>query len=150
MGRGSDAKNPAWSARWAYHALMRVRQLVATAILGVAAPCLLAQTTLPAKFDVVSIKRITGRPGPNIPSSPDTFRRAVTVRSLVSAAYSVPDFKLFGGPNWTREVWFDVHARAEGPAWRLAMLQQLLEDRFKLVVRREQREMRHFALVVAR
>jgi uncharacterized protein (TIGR03435 family) len=67
--------------------------------------------------------------------------------------YNVGDFQLIGGPDWIRKDLFEIDARAGSDAsteqMRL-MVQSLLEDRFMLVVRREQRVMQGSAMVVAR
>jgi uncharacterized protein (TIGR03435 family) len=80
------------------------------------------------------------------------YRSGDTVAGLITFAYDVMPFQVIG-PRWIREDPFEVDARAAGEASgqqiRL-MLQSLLEERFGLVVRREQRAMEHSILVVAR
>lgn len=58
-----------------------------------------------------------------------------------------------GGPAWIRSELFEISARAEGsPAPEMMegpMMQALLEDRFKLKIRRETRDVPVYALTVA-
>jgi uncharacterized protein (TIGR03435 family) len=118
-----------------------------------------AQTSKPT-FAVASVKKQPAQIPPSRPPSGTTqsttaaFRRLnATVVSLVRFAYGIMDFQVIGGPEWAREDLFEINARAGGPATSeqmQPMVQSLLEDRFKLVVRREQREMRTSALVLAR
>jgi uncharacterized protein (TIGR03435 family) len=79
--------------------------------------------------------------------------RQETVHSLIINAYGVLPYQIVGGPDWVKSDRFDIDAKAgtNVPAAQIeVMTQSLLEDRFKLVVHREQREMRHQALVLAR
>ena len=82
----------------------------------------------------------------------------ITLEMLISTAYKVYDFQVAGGPGWVNTDRYDIEAKPPddspgnenqdillGP-----MLQRLLEERFKLTVRRETREMPVFALTVAK
>ena len=75
------------------------------------------------------------------------------VRTLIRSAYSVQNYQILGGPEWMNSDRYDVMARATGNAsegqLRL-MLQRLLGERFKLVGRREIREIPIYALVTAK
>ena len=76
-----------------------------------------------------------------------------TVRDLISRAYEVPFERVEGGPDWLTRDRFDFTARAaaETPAAvRTLMLRAFLQERLKLVVRQESRDMPAFALVMAR
>jgi uncharacterized protein (TIGR03435 family) len=116
-----------------------------------------AQAPRPS-FEVASIKKQDERiipPGPQTGrSSLVTFYRMnATVASLVQFAYDIRAFQVIGGPDWARKDYFEINARPANeaaPERMRLMVQSLLEDRFKLVVRREQREMRTSALVLAR
>jgi uncharacterized protein (TIGR03435 family) len=63
------------------------------------------------------------------------------------------NLRLEGGPAWTGSERYQIDAKADGPVGRDMMegpmLQALLEDRFKLKVRRETRESPLYALTVA-
>lgn len=80
-----------------------------------------------------------------------------TVQELIRAAYDIQfPGQLEGGPDWVRSERFDVLAKApEGTAVTnrqniAPLLRSLLTDRFKLAVRRENREMDTYDLVLAR
>ena len=116
-----------------------------------------AQTPRPT-FEVASIKKIDkpvtfrGFPTGPIRGGTVTLMNS-TVASLIQFAYGLRDFQVVDGPDWVRKDLFEVQARAAGEPSRadvLLMLQALLEDRFGLRLRKEQREMRFLAMVPAR
>src|SRR5262249_46279049 len=62
------------------------------------------------------------------------------LRRLVAIAYGINEDQVSGGPKWVDSDRFDIEARAAGPARDpelLAMLQQLLAERFQVAVHRE-------------
>jgi len=73
---------------------------------------------------------------------------------LVATAYSITDRDLItGGPAWLERQRFDIAAKAPqgtSPATVKLMLQDLLADRFKLVIRRETRPTSGFVLSVGK
>lgn len=76
----------------------------------------------------------------------------VMLKSLIERAYRVKPFQVTG-PSWMEDVRFDIVAKyPEGSAndQHAPMLRTLLEDRFKLAVHRETKEMPGYALVVAK
>jgi uncharacterized protein (TIGR03435 family) len=80
--------------------------------------------------------------------------RNATMLDLIATAYSVGDTDLItGGPPWLERHRFDIAAKApEGtsPATVKLMLQDLLADRFKLVIGRETRPTSGFVLQVGK
>jgi uncharacterized protein (TIGR03435 family) len=83
------------------------------------------------------------------------------VFSLIALSYAqgpLPFFpsQIFGAPDWTRTEHFDITAKVSDElattdpvslqAKLPALVQRLLEDRFKLTVRREQRELSIYVL----
>ena len=139
-------------------------------VIALALPSLTrSQTPIPAtpKFDVASIKPCGGS-GPGFPGV--TARRGrllVTcepVRTLIRDAYllmadlnSRPVFgfdPIAGGPDWTKSERYMIEAKTEGnPTIQMMegpMLQALLEDRFKLKVHRETKEIPVYELMVAK
>jgi uncharacterized protein (TIGR03435 family) len=73
--------------------------------------------------------------------------------SLVSIGYQVPLYQIEGLPNWVTTTRFDINAKADRePALdeRPALLRALLEDRFQVVRRTENRDMPIYAMVLAR
>ena len=140
--------------------------LIALGVLATGAG--LAQVRQPegegAKFEVASVR-------PN--SSPDDRKTMigaqpggrfnavnVPVSLLIRSAYRLQEFQLVGGPDWITTERFDIIAKADRefpvptpdgpPSPAQYMLRSLLQERFKLVVRREMREMAIYALVRAR
>jgi uncharacterized protein (TIGR03435 family) len=79
--------------------------------------------------------------------------RRATMLDLIKTAYSVEADKVYGGPSWLDYDRFDVTAKAP-PATRpedlRRMLQALLADRFKLVVKMEARPMPAYVLSVGK
>jgi uncharacterized protein (TIGR03435 family) len=74
--------------------------------------------------------------------------RSVTLWSCIRWAYRVQDFQM-SGPGWLNEVWFDINAKTAGPAKEAEirkMLQDLLAERFKLTIHRENKEMETLVL----
>ena len=136
------------------------RALVIGALLLAASQLTAAQSVTP-RFDVASVKlwRPPTTPGPSAggvafpPSGSDRFNRRSTVAALIEYAYDVYSHQLSGGPDWMRTERYEVAARAGrdvSQAELRAMVKALLEDRFKLRVRTETREMPVFELRRAR
>jgi uncharacterized protein (TIGR03435 family) len=108
----------------------------------------------PLVFEAASIKRNRSgddvaeggfQPGGRINA------RNVSLFNLMTAAYAT--FKIDGGPAWTRSDRFDVVAvgdRNASVADTRQMLQALLAERFKLVIRTESRDEPIFNLALVR
>ena len=117
-----------------------------------------AQTPRPT-FEVASIKKIdkppTLRGFPGVPPirGGTVNLPATTLAYLIQMAHGLRDYQVADGPEWISKDLFEVQARAAGEPSRedvLLMLQALLEDRFGLRLRKEQRDIRFLALVMAR
>jgi len=116
------------------------------------------------KFEVASVRQNTADDGKiMIGVQPGGRFNAVNVPlwDLIRQAYAVQRTQIVGAPDWTETARYDIVAKAEGgeigptipgmPAGPLNfMLQDLLEDRFKLRTHRETREMPVYALMLAR
>jgi len=128
---------------------------VASVVLG---PChAFCQPTPPRpEFEVASIKlnksadmRMMVRPAPG-------GRFTVTnvpLQYVVTMAYRIKDFQLSGAPPWFLAERYDIEAKADGdPSFdaMLPMVRTLLEDRLRLQVHRDSKEMQVYALVVAK
>ena len=102
-------------------------------------------------FDVASIK-----PSDRIHTvpyrlGPDVLSTEGTLMHLIMMAYNVESAQLEGGPPWAQSQFYNVQAKAAGPATAAQlrlMLQVLLADRFHLVLRRDTRTMSGYALIV--
>ena len=122
--------------------------------LAVAALPLAAQSDAP-RFDVASVKPNLGSSGTSTWWLQPSGRLVATnssLRQLIVNAYDVTHDRLLGGPDWIGSDRFDVLASAPADTSESTMqtlLQTLLADRFKLVLRREAREMAVYSLVIA-
>jgi uncharacterized protein (TIGR03435 family) len=107
---------------------------------------LAAQTSTPS-FEVASIKR-SARPlgGGSIGVQPGGRFSAVNMplSTMIEWAYGVRQPQLIDAPDWVKNETFDVNAKPAGEVPRaetLLMLRSLLAERFKLVLKTEQREL---------
>ena len=136
--------------------MVRMPASVATAAFFMGS-VLVAQTPRPT-FEVASIRQWI--PGPDIQGGANSLqvngqfdRSRTTVQSLIQFAFDLQPYQVVGGPEWIRRTNFAVHARGDRSAslpQLRAMVQALLEDRFKLTARSERREMRTYVLTLAR
>jgi len=140
---------------------------VLIAILGAAA--IQAQTPAPRpEFEVASIKPSN----PNAQGSSMGMRTPgtlsgenVTLKLLIQQAYGVRPFQVIGAPGWADSNGYDFTAkpRVEAASMQVTresldksiaemyvMLQALLDDRFKLKLHRETRELPVFELTLAK
>ena len=121
-----------------------------------AAPAAFAQTTLPS-FEVASVKpappptdgrmmvRMGGDPG-------RVDYTNVSLKDLLSRAYEVKRYQV-SGPSWMETERFDVTAKVPDgtPKEQVPlMLQQLLNERFRMAVHKEKKELPVYALVVVK
>ncbi len=125
-------------------------------ILMICGQSAVAQNNAPssrAQLDVAAIRRnVDASPMQNIGVAPGgrLMVKNLPVRFMIRFAYSVQDFQISGGPSWMNTDAYDINARASedvGFEQARPLLQKLLEDRFKLVVRHETREMVEYQMV---
>jgi|SRR5579862_2200033 uncharacterized protein (TIGR03435 family) len=138
------------------------------------APYMRAQSAPAPKFDVTSIRpcestlTAAGVRGGGIGVSPGRLRvNCVSVRFMIQLAYGISaDSKLVfpfdpsglapveGGPAWMKSDQYDIEAKAEGDPGRQAMegpmFRALLEDRFKLKLSIETRQIPMYELIMAK
>src|SRR2546423_9204526 len=124
---------------------------------AIAVLLLIGQTASKPAFEAASVKRNSSiEPAFSIGFQPGGRFRVVgmDVRTLMTIAYRAGarlyPSQIVGGPAWMASDAYDITAKTSddvvsGPvadvtAQREAMLQSLLEDRFKLKVHREMRE----------
>ena len=100
------------------------------------------------------------RNGSSIHNEPGRFETVnTTLAQLIQYALPAQDFQVVGGPSWIRVARFDITAstgqsdsdvknQAERIARIRARLRHLLDERFQLQLREEQREMPVYALEV--
>jgi uncharacterized protein (TIGR03435 family) len=128
--------------------------LVSAILVLATAYCVFAQSAVAPRFDVASIK----------PAAPASLRHVVrplpaglhvenaSILLLMQNAYGLQPFQI-AGPDWIESANYDIEAKAEGSANQrqvFLMLQSLLEDRFKLKVHRETKELPAYALTAAK
>ena len=139
-----------------------MKGLIIVALFAVCATHLVAQSApqAPLTFEVASVKPVTDPNARNTGGFPPgrVFMSKVTLQTLILMAYEVPDYRVVNaGPAWIGSDYFSIEAKAPefvgGPATTpqmMPMIRALLADRFKLVIRRESRELPIFTLVFAR
>lgn len=108
-------------------------------------------------FEAASIKvNNRGEDGADFAAQPGgrLHIRNNPMQNVIRNAYGVgPRFLLVGGPDWIDSDRYDMEARAEGNPGRdqmMSMLQALLEDRLKLQVHGETRDIPIYVLTVAK
>lgn len=107
------------------------------------------------RFEVASVKPTLGSSGAYtwwLQPSGRVVATNSSLRQLIVNAYDVTHDRLLGGPDWIGSDRFDVLASAPAgtsESTMLTMLQTLLADRFKLVLRKEARERAVYSLVIA-
>jgi len=153
---------PSLKAGNTYRSLRRFKVVFCLALAVAVAP---AQTK--PRFEVASIKPAapldrakllaeiqngaTPRLGPRVDGARAEYIY-MTVADLIVLAYNVKSDQITG-PGWITTQPFDIIAKLPEGASKNdvpKMLQSLLEDRFKLVVRKENRPMTAYALVAGK
>jgi uncharacterized protein (TIGR03435 family) len=128
--------------------MILVRSIFVIAVVGI-----VAHAQRPA-FEAVSIKvnRTTSRSGGVGPRPGGMAATNSTLQGLIQWAWELNSLELVGGPDWIDDVRFDILATAVGtPNWAetRAMARTMLEDRFRLVLRKEMRSLPIYALRLA-
>lgn len=114
--------------------------------------------TQQAKFEMADVHKSATAPG-FVQSFGAVIRagryvnREATMLNLIGTAYSVSEDNIAGGPGWMNSDLFDIIAKVPdgtNAATAKLMLQALLADRFKLVVRHDTRPVPRFVLTVGK
>lgn len=109
----------------------------------------------PTAFEVASIKvNSSGSRGSSSHSRPGgvILMENISLKQLIERAYDVRDFSLTG-PDWLDTARFDISAKppeAVSNEEMRVLMQNLLIERFKLAVHREEKTMGAFALLPAK
>jgi uncharacterized protein (TIGR03435 family) len=123
------------------------------------APAIFCQAAAPApQFEVASVK-------PAEPAGPGTLSVGVhidgamvrctslSLLNYLNMAYDVKDYQIIG-PDWLASERYDIVAKrpdgVEGEKALRGMMASLLQDRFKLTMHRETRDLPAYALVVGK
>ena len=114
------------------------------------------------EFEVASIKPDKSSTGMvRIMFTPDGFSATnIPLKILISEAYQIRPDLISGAPSWLDSARYDIEAKVAAPDvaglrnlsfdQRRSMLQPLLEDRFKLKVRKESKELPIYELIIAK
>ncbi len=145
--------------------LVAKRRLLTILLCLLVAPLALSQegSKTRREFEVASIRpNNTGRPRIYVnpftysPGGRFTATNVTLVDVIVSGVYQTRRIQMRGGPDWIDSERFDIAAKADTTngavkpeEWNL-MIQALLEDRFKLVLHRETKEMPVYALIAGK
>ena len=123
------------------------------AVVSLAAFAVLAQQPdAPPQFDVASVR--PSQPGKEgIDALPGSLTmRNIRMRPCLAWAYDLEE-DLIQGPDWINDAWFDIVAKASGPAAQpelRRMLQSLLAARFNLACHRETKEIPVLILTIGK
>ena len=113
-------------------------------------------------FEVASVKasapptdgrlRVMMRGGPGSPDPGQIAYTNVSLKNLLQGAYNVKGYQI-SGPNWLDSERFDIAAKIAKGATKeqfQKMLQNLLAERFKLVLHHETKDLPMYALVIGK
>ena len=113
-------------------------------------------TTVGPQFEVASVKpSAPGSRGPTIynPTRERFAIDSITTKALIAYAYDVREFQVSGGSNWVGSEEYNIVAKPQGEASNeriLAMVKNLLAERFNLTLHHESKEMPVLALTVVK
>jgi uncharacterized protein (TIGR03435 family) len=152
MGNGTS------SQRWCLRVNVRLLML-SLAFVALVSPL---QAQPRPEFEVATVKLSAAvQPGVGIPINLGTYRNGLltltntTLTECLQFAYNIVSDTQIVGPDWirTRDVRFDVVGKTDPETSRdqaLVMLQNLLAERLKVVLHRENKELSFLALIPGR
>jgi uncharacterized protein (TIGR03435 family) len=129
--------------------------VLALSLAGIS-PQIYSQSVARPAFEVASVKpNSSGRRGYALPPPKGGRFTAtnVSLKALVLYAYHLQDGQVIGSNGWINSAPYDVEAKAEGSpveARVRLMAQVLLEERFKLKMHREERQLSIYTLRLAK
>jgi uncharacterized protein (TIGR03435 family) len=134
----------------------RLLLLAATALPAASQPQTQASPNTRRQFEVASIK--PSKPGAVVQDArisfpPGRFEAVNVTLNDILQMMSHFSGKVQGGPRWTESERYDIVAKTDGdidPGQRGQIVMALLEDRFKLAVHQEAKEVPGLALVVGK
>ncbi|HEY1335881.1 MAG TPA: TIGR03435 family protein [Bryobacteraceae bacterium] len=132
-------------------------KILRATLVAVACGVAVAQTPAKLSFEVASIKPaeppVAGRMMVRMGGDPGRVTYTnVSLRDIIRNAYRLKDYQI-SAPDWVNNTRFDVSAKLPEGAKQdqvPEMLQSMLEERFKLTVHREKKDLPAYALVVAK
>ena len=116
----------------------------------------------PTAFEVATIK--LAEPGQDSSGTSNSVGTQtlsnMTLRECIRFAWHLQEYQLSGGPNWVDTQRYEIVGKADGSLAKLSpparpqqmkvMLQNLLKERFRLVLREEEKSVSGYALTVAK
>jgi uncharacterized protein (TIGR03435 family) len=144
--------------------ITRLISVLALAVIGGAGVSAQAPAVNKQRFEVASVKpSAPGAQGQSLRRPPNGQFTAsnIPLRDIIALAYGVADFpwRLDGVPDWAANERFDIVAKSAtavppvrpgSPDPILMMVRTLLEERFRMTIHAENREMPVYALVLAK
>lgn len=124
-----------------------------------------AASATPPRFEAASVKLMLNRDklpmdqqlfSMTPPGAPQFRARNITLSNLIAIAFKLDgNNQLSGKPDWLDSTFYEVAAKPEGDAGLSyeqlrPLLQQLLQERFHLAYHRENKNIKSYALVVAK
>jgi uncharacterized protein (TIGR03435 family) len=110
-----------------------------------------------SSFDAASIKPNDSGPGPSSmrTTAGHLSMQNVSLKKMILNAYGIPDDRRYAviGPDWLESGSFDLEATFPAdtqPVQIRTMLQGFLTSRFKMVARKDTRQLPNYTLVVAK
>ena len=142
----------------------KLTTVLALALIGAAGVSAQAPATNKPRFEVASVKpSAPGAQGQSLrrPPSGQFTATNIPLRDIIALAYGVAEFpwRLDGVPEWAVSEHFDIVAKAPtavppvrpgSPDPILMMVRTLLEERFRMTIHAENREMPVYALVLVK
>jgi uncharacterized protein (TIGR03435 family) len=128
---------------------------------GAVPPVVTTDAKVPV-FEVVSVKQDKSESGMiRVMTKPDGYSATnISLKMLVQAAYGIREDLISGAPGWADSARYDIDAKVAGPdvdelkklsnEQRRSMLKPLLEERFKLKVHTETKQLPIYELVLAK
>jgi uncharacterized protein (TIGR03435 family) len=142
--------------------LVRLKTYMKIAALFLAAGLAFAQTSAKLEFEVASVKPapppgsgmilVGGRGGPGSQDPGQMVFNNATIKMLLTNAYNVKPYQVTG-PSWIDSERYNIIAKVPEGASKAdgqVMLQNLLADRFKIVLHRETKDFPLYELNVAK
>lgn len=146
-----------WSGRDRKNLLLAAAITTAMSMAGIATAQ--SHTAVSPSFEVASVHQVPkggGYTSISPPGSARFFARNASMKLLIEMAFGVQDYQIAGkNVGWIDSELYDIEAKSEGDVslsyeQLKPLLQHLLEQRFKLEVHHEQKEIQGYALKVAK
>lgn len=125
----------------------------AAILLGLTGFALFGQPAVRPQFEAASVKPSAGSRLRVVRPGPGGLTASAPLLELMQDAYGVQTFQIVGAPNWADSDTFRIEASAGHKASRaevFQMLRTLLEERFRLQMHHESRDLPIYSLIAAK